>query len=214
MANEQFTTQPETFRRESEPSTNQRLSYATQRAEVLFGCYRRGDANDPDRYVTAIAAVLTLYDFELMREVTDPRTGIQTTEAFMTFMPQSGELKRYCDDVAARKHRMEELAKIPRLIPADRRLAAPAAGPGAWANVFVPAGHRRYERLVVWSQTADERKFRFGKSSDGRDGIWITHNVWDVEPKKTEQWRSWTADELLARYAKAAAASDEQVPFE
>ena len=59
MENERYTTQRETSRQGSGPSTNQRLSYATDRAEVLFGCYRRGDANDPDRYVTAIAAVLT-----------------------------------------------------------------------------------------------------------------------------------------------------------
>src|SRR4051812_17879854 len=109
MASEQSTTQRETSPPESRPSTNQRLSYATKRAEVLFGCYRRGDANNPDGYVAAIAAVLTLYDFEIMRDVTDPRTGIQTTEKFAAFMPNAGELKIYCEAVAARVERLQRL---------------------------------------------------------------------------------------------------------
>jgi hypothetical protein len=74
-----------------------------ERAKVLFGCYRRGDANDPEQYVASIAAVLTIYDPELIRIVTDPRTGISTSEKFATFMPNSGELKIYCDDLAAKR---------------------------------------------------------------------------------------------------------------
>ena len=64
-----------------------------ERAALLFGCYRRGDANDPDTYVAAVAAVLSLYEPDIIREATDPRTGIQTAEKFAAFMPNAGELK-------------------------------------------------------------------------------------------------------------------------
>src|SRR5260370_1058576 len=35
--------------------------YATERARLLLGCYRTGDANDPATYVAAIAATLARY---------------------------------------------------------------------------------------------------------------------------------------------------------
>jgi hypothetical protein len=77
-----------------------------ERAKVLFGSYRRGDANDPDAYVAAVAAVLSLYDADLIREVTDPRTGIMTSEKYMSFMLNAGELKVYCEGIAARRDRL------------------------------------------------------------------------------------------------------------
>lgn len=167
---------------------------------MLFGSYRRGDANDPDRYVTAIAAVLSLYDFDLMREATDPRTGIQTTEAHATFMPQSGELKLYCDGLAARKERLEKLAAIPRPTPTSHRLEAPRARePGSLANTFVNVGHRRYAELVKWTETADPMFWRLGKSSDGRDGVWVSWDVWDKPPAQQQRATSapdWTSLKL------------------
>jgi hypothetical protein len=147
---------------------------------MLFGCYRRGDANDPETYVAAISAVLSLYDAELIREVTDPRTGIQTAEKHMTFMPNAGELKVYCEAIAARRQRLQHLGSLPK--PVRTRLPAPGPRPGDKATVFVPVSHERYAKLVEWSKTADARLWRFGKSSDNRDGIWIAWDVWDDRP--------------------------------
>jgi len=178
MGDERFTTQRGTYPENSKPSTNQRLAYASQRAEVLFGCYRRGDANDPERYVAAIAAVLSDYDFELMKEVTDPRTGICTTEKFMTFMPNAGELKVYCEAQAARRERLKRLGERRVPVAPERRLEPPEQPPGHLANVHIYAGHPRYAALVEWSKTAEPRMWKFGTSSDGRDGIWIPLNVW------------------------------------
>jgi hypothetical protein len=170
---------PGTSQASSRPSTNQRLAYASQRAEVLFGCYRRGDANDPERYVAAVAAVLSDYDFDLMKDVTDPRTGICSTEKFMTFMPNAGELKVYCETQATRKDRLKRLGERRAPARADRYLAAPPPAPGDLANVHIPATNVRYAALVEWSKTADPRLWKFGKSSDDRDGIWIPLDVWD-----------------------------------
>lgn len=147
---------------------------------MLFGSYPRRDANDPDTYVAAITLVLVSYEPDLIREVTDPNTGIQTTEKFQSYMPSSGELKRYCEARAAHRQRMKELAALPRPVPASRRLANPHIKvPGSLANIFVPEGHARYQRLAAWAPTADPRMFRFGLSSDRRPGIWVSLHVWE-----------------------------------
>ncbi|MBR0868917.1 hypothetical protein JQ633_00995 [Bradyrhizobium tropiciagri] len=51
-------------------------SYAAERAELLFGCYRTGDANDPKVYVAAVTAVLARYPEQVITEVTHPVTGL------------------------------------------------------------------------------------------------------------------------------------------
>lgn len=181
MGDEHSQTRSATNSRGSARSTSpHQAAYATERARLLFACYRRADAADPDGYLAAITAVLLQYDSDLIREVTDPRFGISTTEKHASFMPTSGELKRYCEAEAERKSRLKRLGDLPK--PNPLRLAAPNprdAAPGAYANVFVPDGHPRYSSLVKWSETADPRLFRFGRSSDARVGIWISHAIWD-----------------------------------
>lgn len=177
MASAQSTTQHGTSQHGSKPSMNRRLEYATERAEVLFGSYRRGDANDPDRYVTSIAAVLTLYDFELIRDVTDPRTGIQTTEKFCSFMPNAGELKVYCDAIAAQRDRIQKLAELPRPNFDRQALPPPPPAPGDKATVFVHAGNPHCAALIEWAKRpdTDPRLFRF----EQRPGIWVAWTIWD-----------------------------------
>src|SRR4051812_40675540 len=41
-------------------------SYAAERAKLLLGCYRTGEANDPQTYVAAITAVLSRFPEEVM----------------------------------------------------------------------------------------------------------------------------------------------------
>lgn len=142
---------------------------------MLFGSYRRGDANDPDAYVAAITAVLAIYDPELIREVTDPRTGIATSEKYMSFMPNAGELKVFCDGVAARKERLQRLGALPPVDFSRARLPAPPPQPGDKATIFVPASNPRYPELLAWSKTADPLKFKF----EQRPGIWVSYHTWD-----------------------------------
>jgi hypothetical protein len=59
----------------------------------LFGCYRRGEANDPDTYVAAITAILAEYDVETIKHVTDPRTGLPRKTNFLPTIP---ELDKAC----------------------------------------------------------------------------------------------------------------------
>lgn len=71
------------------------MEFAAERARLLFGCYRKGEANDPKTYVTAVAAVLSDYPAETIRFVTDPRTGMP---ARSEWMPTVGEVKRACEE--------------------------------------------------------------------------------------------------------------------
>jgi hypothetical protein len=184
MGDERYTTQRETStetstNRQSRPSSHStsphHAAYATERAKILFGSYRRGDANDPDAYVAAVAAVLSIYDPDLMREVTDPRTGIQTTEKYMDYMPNSGQIKHYCDGVRDRRDRLQRLGSLPPVNFNRERLPPPPPRPGDKATIFVPASNPRYPELLEWSKTADPLKFKF----EQRPGIWVSYDTWD-----------------------------------
>jgi len=70
------------------------VTYAAERAKLLFGSYRKGDANDPDTYVAAITAVLSEYPADVIKRVTDPRLGIARKSKFM---PNLCELSEACD---------------------------------------------------------------------------------------------------------------------
>ena len=76
------------------PISAERAEYAAQRARLLFGCYRKGDANDPETYVAAVTVVLAEYSGETIRRVTDPRTGLPRTNKFM---PNPAEVAEACD---------------------------------------------------------------------------------------------------------------------
>jgi hypothetical protein len=188
MGDERSTTQRKTSHGPSSGSQNStsphQAAYASKRAELLFGCYRRGDANDPETYVAAIASVLARYDADLIREVTDPNTGIQTREKFMTFMPNAGELKVHCEAVAAHRDRLQKLGTLPRVDFNQARLPRPRPAAGDLATVFVPDTNPRYGALVEWSKTADPRKWKF---QPGRLGIFVAYDVWDQRPAATRK---------------------------
>ena len=126
--------------------------------------------------MAAIAAVLSAYDAEVVREVTSPFTGIQTAEKFRAFMPNVGELKACCDAVAVRHERMERLRGLPAPCYARHEQEAPD---GSLAGVFVPKDHARYQALVDWAASARAKFWKYAKSSDGRDGIWVAYGAWD-----------------------------------
>lgn len=64
----------------------------------MFGCFRKGDANDPETYTAAVAAVLSEYSVEVIQRVTDPRTGLPRTNKLM---PNPAEVGEACE--AAKK---------------------------------------------------------------------------------------------------------------
>lgn len=71
-------------------------SYAAQRARLMFGCYRKGDANDPDTYVAAITATLARYPEDIIRDVTNPASGLPTKK---DFLPTVKEVFEACEEI-------------------------------------------------------------------------------------------------------------------
>jgi hypothetical protein len=62
----------------------------------MFGCYRKGDANDPDTYVAAITATLARYPEDVIRDVTHPATGLPTQ---ISFLPTVKEVFDACEAI-------------------------------------------------------------------------------------------------------------------
>lgn len=141
--------------------------YAIQRAKVLFGGYRRNDANDPEIYVSSIAAVLALYDEDLIREVTDPRTGIATTEKFAAFLPNPGELKARCEAIAEHRARISQYNELPPVDLGRIALPAPEPRPGRRANLLVGKDCHRYEEMRQRALKADSDPAEFEWNAKG-----------------------------------------------
>jgi hypothetical protein len=58
-------------------------AYATERAQLLLGCYRSGEANDPDTYVAAISATLARYSEQIITDVTHPVSGLPAKKSWL-----------------------------------------------------------------------------------------------------------------------------------
>jgi len=56
--------------------------------------YRRGDANDPEIYVAGVTAVLSEFESEVIRRVTDPREGVARQ---VNWMPTIAEVSKACE---------------------------------------------------------------------------------------------------------------------
>lgn len=189
--------------------------FATERAKLMFGCYRRGDANDPDTYVAAVAMVLARYSAEVVKAVTDPYSGLPSrkSESGWTGMPDVADVKEACEAEAVRIDRMAKYAALPRYEPL--RLARPRPGPGAFANVFVPETAAQYLGYVERAKKADPREWR---RDDKRPGIWVSY-AWVVGPAQgAKSFSTFTEAELRELYPQPQSAppalEPEAVPFE
>jgi hypothetical protein len=86
-------------------TTSQRMSEAKRGAARLLGCYRAGDANDPEIYVAAVISVLVRYPVEIIREVTEPATGLPGKS---NWLPTVAEVRNECEVLDARERRKVE----------------------------------------------------------------------------------------------------------
>jgi hypothetical protein len=68
--------------------------YAASRAKILLGCYRTGDANDPETYVAAITTILARYPEEVITRVTHPATGLPSKKGWL---PTVKEVRDACE---------------------------------------------------------------------------------------------------------------------
>src|SRR5690348_11532372 len=108
--NDQFRTLPPISSTECESSIDPHLAtYAAERAALLLGCYRKGDAENPDTYTAAIAAVLSEYPTDIIRRATDPRTGIAGKSKWL---PSVAEVRDFCEAEYAPVRRQQERERL------------------------------------------------------------------------------------------------------
>lgn len=86
--------------------------YATDRARLLLGCYRTGDANDPETYVAAIAATLARYSEAIITAVTHPVSGLPSKKSWLPTVKEVHDACEELDDAnrqqVARERRIAE----------------------------------------------------------------------------------------------------------
>ena len=80
-------------------SENRRLpscspKIAAERARLLFGQFRKGDAADPNVWVAAVVALFTGYPESVVRRVTDPRIGLGSAAPFF---PSLFDVRHACE---------------------------------------------------------------------------------------------------------------------
>lgn len=202
MEDEPFTTQRETFSKSSEMCPPQT---AVQRAALLFGCYRRGDANDPDTYSAAVAAVLSRFPQHVVEYVTDPRTGLAGT---CEWLPSVAEVKKALTERQAYLDRLDDYdRRFGRRKPLMRLLPSEPSRPGSRANVFVHADAPQYPRACELAAGADPANWKHDE--DGRPGIWIALHLFEAGPEpEMRRVRAPTDAELRVKYGPKREAND------
>lgn len=124
--------------------------------------------------MNSLGAIFEGFADEVIVYVSDPRTGIQRRSKWP---PTISEVVEACEDHREHLERM----KRPKLVPVPRlpALLLKDRPQGCLANCFVPTNNPRYAILVEWAKTAELPYWQYGKSSDGRDGIWVNLGIWE-----------------------------------
>jgi hypothetical protein len=104
---------------------------ATRCAEILLGCYRSGEASDPELYIRSIVRVLADYPVEVMRRVTDPLTGLPRR---VQWLPSASEVARACEEIFGPQRWAAEWDRKARETLAAR--AHPEMSPAAANRVY------------------------------------------------------------------------------
>jgi len=125
----------------------------------------------------SLGTILEQFPDEVISYVCMPETGIQRR---LKWPPAISEVVDACEDHRAflekqRATKREFQERKPEPLLRQRP-------PGYMAQVFVPYGHVRYEDLCNRAADADPVWWKYGKASDGRDGIWVSHNFWNNLP--------------------------------
>ena len=77
------------FNRDKQPSQDDQAFFA-KRATLLLGSYRKDNATNPETYIQAVTMVLSDFPQNVVELITDPRTGIQADQRYLSFAPNAG----------------------------------------------------------------------------------------------------------------------------
>ena len=89
----------------SNPLSDFEMAQYQEAARLLLGCYRSGDANDPDVYIAAVVRVLSGYPLDVVQRAIDPLTGIPSR---MKWLPTIPEIRTQCEEIHGIQRRIKE----------------------------------------------------------------------------------------------------------
>ncbi len=89
----------------------------------MLGCYRKGEAEDPDTFLTALVSILMGYPESVVIRVTDPRTGIPGSSKFL---PTIADVRHECEVAMAPIYRERE--RVAKAAQAEERERKEAQG--------------------------------------------------------------------------------------
>lgn len=117
-----------------------------------------------------LGAVLEDYPNEVIIHISDPRTGIQRRS---TFPPTIAEIVTACEVYQDHLRKLKKPVRAPVQIP--HHVSWRDRPAGALGQLFVPKTHPKYKTFCDKCAQLDDVFWKYGKSSDNRDGIWIPH---------------------------------------
>lgn len=128
--------------------------------------------------MTQLGVILCDFPEEVVNYITSPMTGLQRRSKWPPTISEVIEACEQHQDYLA-KLRMQRPAfkeRQPEPLLRDRPQ-------GYLASIFVPEGHPRYEKLVEWAKDAKPMWWKYGKASDGRQGLWVARFAWEGIPE-------------------------------
>jgi hypothetical protein len=156
--------------------------------------------------------MLSIYPQTVLERATSPSRGLPATVAY----PNLAKFKEKLDewhgehqDDLRRRGLLKPRGETPRRVE-PQLLAGPDAPAGCFANLHVPSDHPRYAATCERAKTEDHRCWKFGKSSVGKDGIWITTAMWEEGKSGMRRVAPiMTPDQLRAHYAPRRQADED-----
>jgi len=115
---------------------------AARAAKRLVGSYAHLKAPDPDTFMEAVAAVLSLYPLDVVRECVDPRYGIARKLKFLSIE----ELGDWLDAKLEYYRLVAATSPHPPALPPPQRVPPPDAEAASRARAIIARHAQRSER--------------------------------------------------------------------
>jgi hypothetical protein len=169
--------------------TLEKATLATQRATLMYGCFRRDDAADADIFMDAAIAILADYPDDVIIRVTDPREGLPSQQKWP---PQPHEVKTACEAIEGPRRRLREYNERTRKQLAERRMLEAQPAPRQTYEEFKAEMAARGMPIdrnnpMTHGENPDDVMKKYG----------ITREQWNAVPDapKSDHW-----EQLLARH--------------
>lgn len=130
---------------------------------LLFGCYRRDEAADPEVYFSAAIAVFSEFTPDIVEYATDARTGLPIKHKTL---PAIADIREFCDRIVTSRH-----VALDRLRRAERQIGNRDSDPPRSQRVidgFAALSakmHARHDRRTKNCLTIDELRSLVGDAA-------------------------------------------------